>query len=654
MKRSVFFILFCFICFFVGAWSLESPNGKISVDINNIENQVFYNISYKGDLIVENSIIGVQSEISDFHTIDNISLIKKLKNQDVSYRQLVGKKSLRNNSFNMLKLKCSKGNYFYYVEFRAYNDGVTFRYSFNENRNLKSDYLTIKKEYSSFNFKLSKKAWMQAYHKAMIGRPSYERYFSEVSIGTNANKFSSSDGWCFPALFEFENNVFLLLSESDLDKNYCGCKLNENADNGCYKIAFPSKNENYGIGENLPCGRGDFTTPWRVLIIGSLKDVIESTLIDDSSSEFNKAEFGSTDWINPGRAVWDWAANLKTGNFEKQKLMIDKASEMGWKYCLVDANWNKWNKNNAFPLIKDLCNYAKSKNVNILLWYNSGGNHNKISEEPRNRMLDPKIRQKEMKTLKDLGVKGIKVDFFHSDKQVRIQQYIGILEDALKNNLLVNFHGCTIPRGWQRTYPNLMTMEAVKGGEWYGFSYTGGANAQENVYYSFTRNVIGSMDYTPVILENYMQAAGPSFSHALAQSVIFESGIQHFAGSITKAKRGYIPIFNKYPEIKLFMKSVSSTWDETIFIEGYPSSHIVLARRNNDNWFCAGMNGQKLSKQVLIPLNFLPNGKFKAIIIKDGINKKDFFIENKIVDKNSNIEIKMKAQGGFSIMFEKI
>ncbi|MBN2653029.1 MAG: glycoside hydrolase family 97 catalytic domain-containing protein [Spirochaetales bacterium] len=630
------------------SWELSSPDSSIKVEIFQSEDgRLNYKVLKNGSEVVGLSELGIITEQADFFQIDSIVLEGKTSGSE-NYSMILGKRSVRNVDFNQITLSCKKGDYQMAVEFRAFNDGVGFRYSFGGEGKLK-----IIAEHTSFQMKDGEKAWMQAYHKASDagGKPAYERAFSEIITGTSAKLKFWSEGWCLPALFDVGGNNFVLLADSNLDENYCGVRLESKPVKGKYRVRFPHKADAKWTGEVMPVAQLPFSTPWRVIVVGSAKTIVESTLVDDLADGFD-GEIPS--WIKPGRAAWDWASDTRTGNFGEQMTMIEKASELGWEYVLVDANWNKWNRGDVYSLIKELCDYAATLDVGVMLWYNSGGPHNIITEQPRNLMHERASRLEEMKKISSLGVKGIKVDFFHSDKQDRITQYIEILEDAFETELLVNFHGCTVPRGWQRTYPHLMTMESVFGGEQYSFAYTKGPRANQNLYYIFTRNVIGSMDYTPVILEKYMAAAGPTYSHALSQAVMFESALQHYASALRDPNRGYQKAFEENPEVKDLLMAVPSTWDSTIFVDGHPSTHAILAREKDGKWFAAGMNGTRLTKEVTFAADFLPEGNYQATIFCDGDNRREIRVIAKQIVGGQPLSVKMKPQGGFTIMFEKL
>ncbi len=321
-----------------------------------------------------------------------------------------------------------------------------------------------------------------------------------------------------------------------------------------------------------------------------------------------------TSWIEPGRVAWSWFSQ-DTGTPDLQRAYIDFAARMGWEYVLIDAKWDQWeNPDETVPMLVD---EAAAGGVELLIWYNSGGDHNtNTSATPLDRMNDPEIRRAEMEKLADWGIAGIKVDFFTSDKQDRIRQYLGILEDAADHELLVNFHGATLPRGWQRTYPHLMTHEAVRGEEFYKF--LGAPTTIDHVRYVFTRNVVGSMDYTPGAFDVPFEESGRTYGHSLALLVLFESGLQHYSGRADgELDAGYARLFESFPFAETFISEIPATWDETRLLSGGPDTHAVLARRNGTQWWLAGVNAEEAPAELSIPLDFL-SGDATATCIETG------------------------------------
>jgi hypothetical protein len=463
--------------------------------------------------------------------------------------------------------------------------------------------------------------------------PGYEKYFlNDVKTGTTSPMTS---GWCFPALFTADSS-WVLLTEASLQRNYFGSHLQPEAPGGLYTIRQPEEGEGLGTGSIDATSTLPWEMPWRVIITGNrLATIVESNLV----SHLNPPSVvQNTSWVKPGRSSWSWWSDAASSkDFNKLKSFVDLAADMGWEYSLVDANWNIM----TGGTLEQLAQYANGKGVGLLAWYNSGGPHNKVTEQPRDIMSDPQRRKAEMQKLQQMGVKGIKVDFFQSDKQPVIQEYLDILKDAADHQIMVNFHGCTIPRGWSRTWPNLISMESVKGAENYIFAsdYPEGT-LLHNAILPFTRNVIGPMDYTPATFSNQKYPHLTTYAYELALPVVFESGITHMADRVAAYK--------SLPAVpKQFIQTVPAAWDETRFLSGYPGDEAVLARRSGNVWYVAGINGEKKAKTLTVDLSFLNDGRKEATIIRDGKDARSFSSETKTVSRNARESVQVLPLGGF-------
>ena len=460
------------------------------------------------------------------------------------------------------------------------------------------------------------------------------------------NSGNEQKDWGYPALFNTTDNAcWYLIHEADVDRSYCGTKLTNYAEKSKYKLTFPDKWNGRKKGETQPTINLPWMSPWRVIIVGTLADIVESTLVDDVSTPSVVAK---TDWIQPGIASWNyWSENHGTRSYKTVCAFADLAAEMGWPYTLLDWEWDAMGDGGN---LEDALKYIHSLGVKPLMWYNSGGDHTWVSATPKDRMLTHENRVEEFTKLKKLGVSGVKIDFFESEKQDMIKYYLDILDDAAKFEMMVYFHGCIVPRGWARTYPNLMTYEGVRGAEWYNNVPTFTMNAPEhNTILPFTRNVVGAMDYTPVTFTNSQYPHITSFGHELALSVVFESGIQHFADR----PEGYCQL----PDAaKNFLREVPNAWDNTKLIDGYPGKDIIIARQKNDAWFIGGINAEtRGEKKKTITFDFLPeNTKYKLTLITDGKHDREFSTQYLVVDKSSSIDVKMLRRGGFVASLEPI
>jgi hypothetical protein len=457
---------------------------------------------------------------------------------------------------------------------------------------------------------------------------------------------TETTGFAFPTLFERPGDepLYVMISEADLDRSYCGTRLNEMPQGNLYGIRFPDEREGRGVGEVLPKSPLPFMTPWRVIAIGDLTTIVQSTLVDDLSRP-SVVEDGS--WIAPGRAAWSWFTQT-TGTPELQSEYIDFAGQYGWDYVLIDDKWDQWD--NADQAVQDLVAQAEAVGVKILLWYNSGGPHTSLpSASPLNRMIEPN-RREEMEKIAGWGVAGVKVDFFNSDKQDRINQYIGILEDAADFELLVNFHGATVPRGWQRTYPHLMAHEAVNGAEIYRqLSAQGAPTAIDNVQHVLLRNTIGSMDYTPVVFEDALDKAALPYAHSLALSVVLESGIQHFADQAdSNTEVGYRAVFGAYPYVGDFLSTVPVVWDDTRLVRGSIDDHVILARRSGVDWYVGGIHGVEALIEYSFNLDFLEaETTYDMVLIEQGDDPTSFEQTTTTVNPGDPLAIALPLNGGF-------
>lgn len=623
-------ILFLFVSMIAFAQNatVVSPNKKINIAVFNEQNkdagnwylQVNYFNVDKPSEVIQKIDLGVSRNDQDFYK--DLKFLKASKPLLINekYTSLHGKRSQRRNSANEIILyfenpSKAKLN----VIIRAYNDGVTFRYEFPEKKGI----FTIKDELTAYKIPDSTNRWLEKFD------------LSNEGLYANMKDTNIQQDWCYPALFNAENDsCWYLIHEADVDRNYAATKLSNTITNSEYKVTLPGKDE--GVGEHLPKISLPWKSPWRVIIIGILADIVESTLVDDVSSP---SVLTNTDWIKPGVASWNyWSHNHGTKDYKVVTEFADLAAEMGWKYTLLDWEWDQMENGGN---LEDALKYIHSKGIKPLMWYNSGM-FKWITSTPVDRMKTHENRVEEFTKLNKLGVSGVKIDFFLSEKQDMIKYYLDILDDAEKFKIMVYFHGCLVPRGWQRTYPHLMTFEAVRGAEWYnnGPELTITA-AEHNKMLPFTRNVIGSMDYTPVTFTNSQNPHITSYGRELALSVVFESAIQHMADR----PEGYYEL----PDApKSFLKHVPSTWDDTKLLDGYPGKFTVIARRKGSDWYIGGINSGKRDKTQNLKFDFLPKGtSYKLTLIVDGAHDKAFSTQYMVVDKSSSIDIKMLRLGGF-------
>ena len=520
------------------------------------------------------------------------------------------------------------------VRFRVYDDGAAFQYILQG-----EGVATIQSEATGFSLPTCGKAWIHPYDKVTDWSPGYETPCEvEIPIGQAAP--AELNGWSFPMLFN-TNNLWVLISEAGVEAfKYGATHINPDCENGLYTIRFAEADESRGSCSNQPQVQLPFATNWRVIVCGeNPSTIVETNLIQTLNPP---TPYTDLEWIKPGIASWSWWSDPDSPqDYNRMLPFIDMASELGWEYFLVDANWNMMKNGD----LKKVCEYAAKKNIGILAWYNSGGPHNVVTEAPRDRMLDPEVRKKEMKWLNETGVKGIKVDFFQSDKPCIIQQYEGILADAMEAHILVNFHGCTLPKGWERTYPNMMTSEAIMGAECYAFNKNYPAQAPVlNTIIPFSRNAVGSVDYTPTTFIDHKFPHLTTYAHELALAVLFESGIVHIADH-------FKGIAGTPDYVKQFLSEFPSVWDETKLLSGYPGKDVVLARRLGDVWYVTGVNGENTAKELSFELPFLYN-ETAMNLIADGASEKKFSQTTSQQPAKPALKVSVLPYGGFVATFK--
>jgi len=520
------------------------------------------------------------------------------------------------------------------IIFQVSNDGLAFRYFFPDHSAADK---FIQSEATAYNLNKNARAWLQPMSVAKSGwqqcNPAYEEgYVQEVPVGT-----PSKVGWVYPALFR-SNDVWMLFSEASLDSTYCGTRLINDSASSIYKVGFPDPREVFTGQGLLPHSKLPWSTPWRIIVVGSLKTIIESTLGTDLAKPAMKLD---SSFIKPGKASWSWI-NSKDDSivYSEQKRYIDYAHNMHWQYCLIDVDWDT---KIGYEKIKELADYAATKNVGLLLWYNSAGDWNTTPYHPRSMLLTHEQREKEFGRLKSMGIKGVKIDFFGGDGQSMIKYYHDILLDAAQYKLLVNFHGATLPRGWARTYPHLMSTEAVRGFEMVTFDQRDAdREATHCAMLPFTRNAFDPMDFTPMNLNKvytHVQRRTTS-GFELALSVLFLSGIQHYAES--PAGISLMPDY-----VKTFLTDLPTYWDDVKFIDGYPGKYLVVARRSGARWYVAGISGENTEKVLSLDLSFLGNKKGR--IISDADEPRTFTNKEITLDAGRTT-VTMKPQGGFVIV----
>ena len=588
--------------------------------------------------MLEESPLGLESTIGDFST--GLTFLSESKKQvEENYYLPNGKTSRIHYLANELTVSyLNKNKDTLQVLFRVSNNDIALAYRL---ASPKQTHCTIKRELTGFNFPAhtttfitpqapSGEGWMKT-------KPSYEEeYTNEEPIGT-PSKYRL--GYTFPALFHLGNTGWVLLSETGVTSRYAGTRLSEGNQEGLYTIAFPEKEENGGMGDNTVTSNLPLITSWKTITVGeTLKPIVETT----SAYNGMKPVYTASQPYKPGRSTWSWILwQDESCNYKDQQIFIDLAAEMGYEYILIDALWDK---QIGYENMPSLIAYAQSKGVDVILWYNSNGAWNDAPQGPKQRMDTAPARQKEMAWMKSLGVKGIKVDFFGGDKQTTMKLYEDILTDANQYGIFVVFHGTTLPRGWERMYPNHMGSEAALVSENLVFSQDfANKEAYTSTMLPFTRNAVSAMDFGPVFFNKRFSKQADkgtirktTDAFQLATSILYQSPVQHFG--ITPNN------IQEQPEYVInFMKKIPTTWDETRFIDGYPGKYCVMARRFGSKWYIGATNASNSLQSYTLSLPWLI-GK-EVTVLFDHKDRSVGFKTAKI-DKKGLLKIELENLGG--------
>lgn len=606
MKKQRLFYAFALLASQALAQSITvtGPDTRLKVDLAVNGGIPMYSVSYDGKTILEKSPLGFIANTGNFS--QGMSLIGQETSQiNKTYTQDRIKRSVVNYAANELTVRLQNTNKQpVNIVFRVSNNDVAFRYEIPKSSETGS--MVINEEKTGFDFPEYTTTFLTPQSDAMIGwkrtKPSYEEEYTPDAPMNTRSQYGH--GYTFPGLFRIGNDGWALVSETEVDSKFCASRLSDATPEGLYTIAYPMPEENNGNGTSAPGIALPGVTPWRTITVGNnLKPIVETTVPWDVV----EPRYESEHTYQFGRGTWSWILWQDGSiNFDDQIRYINLAAAMGYEFFLID-NW--WDKNIGHKRMEELARYAQSKNVSPIVWYSSSGYWNDIEQSPTNIMDNPITRKREMKWLQKIGAKGIKVDFFGGDKQETMRLYEAILSDADDHGLMVIFHGCTLPRGWERMYPNYVGSEAVLASENLIFNQHFNDNEAFNAcLHPFIRNAVGSMEFGGTFLNkryNRTNDGGTtrrtSDVFQLATAVLFQNPIQNFAlapNNLTDA-----------PEVALdFMKQIPTTWDETVFIDGYPGKYAVLARRHGNRWYIAGINAQKEPLKLSLNLPMLNNG----------------------------------------------
>mgnify|MGYP000737585062 FL=1 len=619
---------------------VKGPDEKLqlAVFVQN-ETKPCYSVSYNGKTMLEKSPLGMNTNIGDFtknlkltgHSVDKIDTVyqqTRIKVSNVHYRANELTCHLENEQGQKLG-----------VIFRVSDNDVAFRYTLPHQGGKAS--VTVKEEQTGFRFPEQTTTFLCPQSDAMIGwkrtKPSYEEEYKADALMSDRSQYGH--GYTFPCLFRIGNDGWVLVSETGVDSRYCGSRLSDVSEGNLYTVAFPMAEENNGNGTVAPAFALPGATPWRTITVGDhLKPIVETTVPWDVVSPLYETKHD----YRFGRGTWSWILWQDGSiNYDDQVRYIDFASAMGYEYALID-NW--WDTRIGHQRMKSLVEYARDKGVELFLWYSSSGYWNDIEQGPVNRMDNAIIRKREMKWLQSLGVKGIKVDFFGGDKQETMRLYEDILSDADDHGLMVIFHGCTLPRGWERMYPNYVGSEAVLASENMVFNqHFCDEEAFNTCLHPFIRNTVGSMEFGGCFLNKRLNRNNDGGTtrrttdvFQLATTVLFQNPVQNFALAPNNLK--------DVPAVCMdFMKRVPTTWDETRFVDGYPGKYVVLARRQGDTWYLAAVNAGKEPLKLKLDLEMFA-GKTVALYKDD--KKGEPELTSLKVKENGKVQLEIRPQGG--------
>lgn len=624
--------------------SVNGPDGKLQLTVScpSANGEVSYAVTYNGKQMLESSPLGMETNVGDFYrglqlkehkvtALDTVYEQSRIKASHIHYRANELLCSFVNGEGKNVQ-----------ITFRVSNNDVAFRYTLPREQGKGS--VTVNSERTGFRFPSQTTTFLCPQSDAMIGwkrtKPSYEE---EYKADAPMNERSGyGHGYTFPCLFKVGDDGWVLLSETGVDSRYCGSRLSD-WDNGVYRIAFPMPEENNGNGTVSPAFSLPGSTPWRTVTVGeTLKPIVETTVPWDVV----EPRYTTTHDYKPGRGTWSWILWQDGSiNYDDQVRYVDLAAAMGYEYVLID-NW--WDNNIGRDRMEQFVKYARSKGVEVFLWYSSSGYWNDIEQSPVNRMDNSIARKQEMRWLQSLGVKGIKVDFFGGDKQETLRLYEEILSDADDHGLMVIFHGCTLPRGWERMYPNYVGSEAVLASENLVFSQHFCDNEAFNAtLHPFIRNAVGCMEFGGVFLNKCLNRSNDGGTirrttdiFQLATAVLFQNPIQNFAlapNNLTDA-----------PQICLdFFIQVPTTWDETRFIDGYPGRYIVLARRHGNTWYIAAANATAEPLKLKLDLPMLAG---QEVSLYSDDKKMQPQLKLQKIKTDGSLQLTVQPQGGAVIV----
>jgi alpha-glucosidase len=610
-------------------WTLASPDGRCAISVFlGEEGALSYQVQFEEKEVIGKSPLGLRRDDQDFTHGLTFERAGKIEHRREKYELFAAGNPQVDHVLNHRSLVFRNANHAAMeIELAAGGEGVAFRYLFTEKAR---DVHVMQAESTGFAISPEARGWLQPYHAAGPYTPAYEDFYFHVSPGERPpDSRAKAVGWGFPALFNVPGAAWVLLTESGTDGSYCACHLGPDSSGGIYHVAFPladeaTKGQTNKVGPE-PRYTLPWTMPWRVIVMSkSAGDIATATLVTDLAPP---SRIANTSWIRPGRASWAWWSYPDgPATAERFNEFTDFGARMGWEYTLFDAGW--WNAG-----LTSIADHARSKGVIPLAWMFAGD------------FYDPERRKEKLDQVAAAGVRGVKVDFWCSDRQEAIAAMHALFEDAAARKMVVNLHGCTVPRGWQRTWPNLLAMEAVLGNESYFYEphYTEKA-AELNTVLPFTRNAIGPMDITPVACSPKKYSRMTTAAHELAAALIFTSGLVHYADKPE--------FFESLPaEAWQVFRDAPARWDETRCLMGEPGRVAVFARRAGGSWFIAGINGTGEALPVTLDLSDFGNFHHR-LVITEGASA-TMQVSAAAVSDSDRWQHELPPRGGFILRLDK-
>lgn len=610
---------------------VASPNGRIALTVSlDKEGVASYIVAREGKSVLRRSQLGLVCADGDYSRGLRLVECSDLAADRQQYELWTGPTSRVDHLLHRKTARFANADGCeVLIDCVASDEGVALRYRFDAPAGEQREVL---RELTSFRFSPRAKGWLTPYHAAGEHTPNDEDYFFRVAVSDPPIESRAKPaGWAMPALIEpSADGPAALLCESGEVGDFCGSHLVNGAEPDSYEIAFALADEKHQAPKNVqfsatPASTTPWALPWRVILVGEPSDFVTSTLITDVAPP---SKIADTSWIAPGRASWGWLSHhegpYKREFFDK---FTDLAAQYGWEYTTFDGGW--WNAD-----LKEISQYAREKGVKPLVWMDSGD------------CYDADRRREKLDYYKACGAAGVKIDFWATHLQRGMQAIRDTLSDAADRKLVVVLHGCPTPRGWQRTWPNLLSCEAVLGMESYIYDSRYPEKVAElNCVLPFTRNVVGPIDATPLRLTPLVGTQRvTTVAHELATPIVFTSGVIHYADGPES--------YNALPAAaRKVLREAPARWDETHCLVGEPGKRVVVARRSSDVWYVAGLNGRDAATKFNLDLSAIADGQSLIAITDDSEAGKLAVAEEPKAPASWRHEV--PARGGFVLVLKK-